>query len=400
MNVVRLVRNFPSYEKISYGLAPAFYYLSREQVKLGVNVHVICKRSPYEKKSEKIEGIQIHRVAPPYGLSAVHRLIKLNRHMKIDLVHAHATSCLSYAILRRYLPELTDSRYLVHVHGTTRGVMSAYKKFLPEFLGQTTLRQHFENLSSSFRQNVVWKRAETLIAVSQSVADELVNLYSIARKRIHVIGNGVDLQTFHPVQSRKMILRQLGLKASDRIILYLGGFRPVKGPTFLVQAAKRMSQEAKNIKIIFVGNPKHPLEKHYVGSVLSLIKHLKVKNTLRLTKNIPYVHVPKYMSAADALVVPSIYEASPKVLFEAMACGTPLVASAVGGTKDIVRTDETGILVKPGDSNELAEAIMKIADNPDLRHKISLNSKKLVKEQFTWTHAARRNIKVYRELQK
>lgn len=398
MNVVRFIRSFPSYEKISYGLAPAFYYISREQVRHGVNIHVICKRSSHEKKFEKIEGIQIHRVVSPYGLSALNKLIELKRNVKIDVVHAHATSCLSYAVLRRFLRGTREIKYIVHVHGTTRGVMSAYRKFIPEFSDQIKWRQHAENLLSSLRQHVMWKRADALIAVSQSVADELVNSYGIAKERISVVSNGVDLEVFHHLRSRAVILERLGLDTSSRVILYLGGFRLLKGPKFLIQAAKIILEELENAQIIFVGNPQHPLEKPYVETMLNLIKKLRLNDMLHVVKNIPYIQMPQYMSAADVLVVPSIYEASPKVLFEAMACGTPVVATAVGGIRDIVTTGETGMLVKPGNSNALAEAIIKTLSNPDLRKKISLNCKNLVKEQFTWAHVSERIIRIYKEL--
>jgi len=399
MNIIRLVDNFPSSKKIRYGLSPTLYNLSKEQVGLGINVHIICKRRLYEKKFEEIEGISVHRVRTPYNLFALYKLIRLNKRIGVNIVHAHATTGPSYAIFRKlFNSRQPTANYVVHVHGTTKGILAACGKFIPSIIDMAGTKQRITRSVSIFRQNLIWRRADAIIAVSRSIRDELEGLYGIPKERIHVAPNGVDPRTFCPRQSRVTILRRLGLSPRSHMILYLGGYRPVKGPNFLIEAARKISERLKDVKIVFMGNPKHPLEKHFVKSTLSLIKRLEVNRAVCITKNIPHHQMPEYYSAADAVVVPSVYEGFPKVVLEAMACGIPVVASAVGGITEIINKGETGILVKPGDPNELADAIIRIVSYPDLREKLGLNARKMVKERFTWTHAAKRIIAIYQEI--
>lgn len=398
MNVVRLVGDFPPLEAIHHGLGPAFYHLSKEQVKLGINVHVICKRPSHGKKFEETEGIKIYRVRKPYNFSAPYELIKLRRHIKVDLVHAHATSCPSYAIFKRYLHGKLMGKYVIHVHGTLRGVVSSYKRFMPSVFDEMKFKQRIEDLLLNMRQSLMWKSSDALIAVSGSVADELESLYGIPREKIHVVHNGVDLQIFYPQKSRDVVLKRHGLSRDSHIILYLGGFRPVKGPICVIKALSNIHEEFKRIKVLFVGNPRHPLESSFAKPILDLIKRLKLKDTVYVIKNIPYTRMPEYYSAADALVIPSIYDAFPKVTLEAMACMTPVIASAIGGLTELIHDKKTGILVKPANPDELAEAIVNVVSSDDLRMKLGLNARKLVIDRFTWSHTAKRVMSVYQKI--
>jgi len=399
MNLLRLVGEFPTFEKIQSGLGPTFYHLSREQVRQGLNVYVISKGYPRQKRFEEIMGVHVHRVMNPYNLFAPYELIKLKKRVKIDLVHAHATSGPFYAIYRKLLQSgRMKTPYVVQVHGTTKGVLAASSKFIPETLSKTTYRQIVRRVTSIFRESILWKSADALIAVSDSIAKELAVLYDIPQERINVVPNGVDLQIFFPRQSRTMILKRLGLNPDARMILYLGGFRPLKGPTFLIEAVEKIREKFEDLKVVFVGNPEHPLERYYVKSTLNLIKQFKLENMICVVKKIPFGQLPEYYSAADALIVPSIYEALGKVALEAMACGTPVVASAVGGLTQLISDGKTGILVRPGDPEELAEAMVRIITDTDLRKKLSLEAKQLVKGQFTWTHTAKGVLAVYQKL--
>jgi len=399
MNVVRLVDYFPSLKNIHYGLGPAFYYLSREQAKLGVNVSVICKRRPSEKKFEEIEGIRVYRVLPPYNISALYKLAELSKRIRVDLVHAHATALPFYALLRKLIfSSQNRAKYVIHVHATGRGSMLACKKFLPEIFARTNMKRYVSALFSHVRQSIMWERGDELIAVSYALSNELERLYGIPRTRIRVIHNGVDLESFCPRDSRDKVLEKCGLDPGSFVLLYLGGFRPIKGPRYLIEALERIPMSSGNIKVLFVGNPRHPLESFYVRYIMNLIKHLKVEKRVSIIRNIPYPEMPEYFSASDALVLPSLYDSFPKVALEAMACRTPVIASAVGGLNELIVDGKTGILVKPGDPHKLAEAILKIASDTTLKEKLGSNGRRLVADQFTWNHAATRTLTLYQKL--
>lgn len=398
MNILRIARNFPSLRRIKYGIEPTVYYVSREQVQMGLDVHIICKGSPQEKKYEEIDGIKVHRVSSPFDLTMLHRLLRLSKELQIDIIHSHATSGFPYAIKRKIFRNRRSGHcYLVHIHGTTKGILQAWSKTPSNILNKEMIGRRIKICFSIMKENVSWKGADALITNSQFLKKELPNIYAIPKERIHVVYNGVDLQTFCPRNSKNVILKKHGLDPKSLIILYLGGFRPVKGPLYIIKAIEKIHKENKDIKILFVGG-KNPLDIRHQEAMMKLTRELRENGSIHMIENIPHVQLPDYYSAADAVVVPSIYDAFPKVILEAMACGTPVVASAVGGIQELISHGKTGILVKPADPEELAEAITAIVSDPELRNKISDDAKKMVKERFTWEHVAENTLAVYEKL--
>jgi len=391
MNVVRIARSFPTLDKIKYGLGPSLYFFSREQVRMGLNVHVICKRNPREKEFEEIDGIKVHRVSSPYDLAILHKLVKLSREMKIDVIHSHATSGFSYVLLKNFLESvLKRPRCVVHVHGTTKGIMLAMRKsFFKRNKVEKLIRRYYYPI---VRETFTWRNADVVIANSEFLKDELIDLYGVPKEKIYVVHNGVDLNTFYPRNTRDKIFKTLGLEPKNKLILYLGGFRPVKGPFYLIKTMEELHDKLENTTLLFVGG-ECPLEKHYKEDAMKKISYLVKEGAIRFIKNVPHLLLPEYYSAADVVVVPSVYDTFPKVVLEAMACGTPVVAFAVGGMPEMITHGKTGILVKPGDSMQLAEALTTILTCEDMREKISLNSIRFISRRFAWAHVTKQMVK-------
>ena len=379
MDIVRITHRFPSPHALKYGLEPTLHYISREQVKLGLNVHVICKRQPHEKAYEEIDGVQVYRVPPPYNLNLLYTLLKLSRKTRIDIVHSHATSALSYAILRRLAAGISPKpKYVVQVHGTTKGIRLAMEKLSPQCDApngrgdrlRQALRLHF----TVMRELAVWRAADAVVTNSQFLKNELVRLYGISREKIHVIYNGVDPNLFYPRNSRRKILKVLGLGSECKLILYLGGFRPVKGPTYVLHAMKIVHENVRSAVLLFVGG-RSPLEhSHQAQRIRRLADSLIRDGAIQFIENIPHHQLPEYYSAADVVAVPSIYDAFPKVVLEALACGTPVVAFNAGGIPEMIQHGKTGFLAEVGDVKGLADLLIKVLlgeglegnANPDL----------------------------------
>jgi len=386
MNVVRIARSFPTLDKIKYGLEPSLYFFSREQVKMGLNVHVICKRNPREKEFEEIDGIKVHRVSSPYDLAILHKLVKLSKGMKIDVVHSHATSGFSYVLLKNFLKSvLKKPRCVVHVHGTTKGVMSAMRRSPSEGNNiKRSIRRHYYPIA---REAFTWRNADIVIANSKFLKNELIDLYGVSERKVYVVHNGVDLNVFYPRDSRDKIFNTLGLEPKSKLILYLGGFRLVKGPLYLIKTMDEVHNRLKDAVLLFVGGDS-PLENRYKKCPTNEISYLIKEGAMRFIKNIPHLMLPEYYSAADVVVVPSVYDSFPKVVLEAMACGTPVVAFAVGGIPEIITHEKTGILVKPRDSMRLAEALITVLTDSNLKEKIISNSARLI-SRFAWEHVTK-----------
>ncbi|MEM3824259.1 MAG: glycosyltransferase family 4 protein, partial [Candidatus Bathyarchaeia archaeon] len=172
-------------------------------------------------------------------------------------------------------------------------------------------------------------------------------------------------------------------------------FRRVKGPMFVIEAMRDISKSLKNVLLLFVGG-KHPGDK-FQSEIMEMAKSLP-PNTIRFVENIPHLMLPDFYSAADVVVVPSLYDAFPKVVLEAMACGIPVVASDVGGIPEMVSHGRTGFLVEPCNSSRLAEALVSVLMDEDLKRRLASNAFRLVSNLYTWSNVARQVTAVYERL--
>lgn len=342
--------------------------------------------------------MNIHRVVAPYTFSSLRKLLEIDKQTKIDIIHTHATSGLSYTLLQKLTRrKLINGIHLTHVHGTTKGILQAWTRIPSDIHSRRSFKRRIKGAISILRETVTWKNADALITNSRFIKKELTNIYGVPKEKIHVVYNGVDMHTFYPRNSRTAILRKHGFDPKSHIILYLGGFRTVKGALPILKAMERIHIERKDVKLIFVGG-KHPLDILYHEALAKLMRKLVENGSIRTVENIPHIKLPDYYSAVDAVVVPSIYDAFPKVMLEAMACGTPVIASNVGGIPELISHYKTGVLVEPADPHKLAEAIITTVSNSDLREKLGFESRKLVKERFAWEQVAKQVLAIYEKL--
>lgn len=385
MNVCKLITHFPR------GFDYLDFYLSKEQTHLGISVYVICKQEPDQKMREVIEGITVFRVPSPYNFFALKELKSLNKSTTFKIVHAHATSCVAYPYLRKICD---GKKFVVHVHGTARGVLRAYH----HFLRHTPPRLLLQTEASLLRQSIMWRKADAIIAVSNSVKEELTKLYKIRPEKVHVAHNGVDPDLFYPRISSLQIKRKLGVDESSAMILYLGGFRPIKGTAYFIKALAEVVKNLPNAKGVFVGNIESPSEKRYAEIVSDLIRKLNLYKNIVFVKRIPYTEMPDYYSASDILVNTSLYESFNRAQIEAMACGKPVVSHRVGGISEVIDDGINGLLVEPGDTQCLSELITELLINKHLAKKMGEKGMEKARLLFTWENAARKTMEIYQQI--
>ena len=381
--------------EIKYGLEPNFYYLSREQQNLGDKVSIITKNCPSieEGKHRELDGLTIHRPKKPFSFFAVKKIIELCDRDDSNIVHTHATSLFVYAFLNKVINKRINGRYVVHVHGTTRGTLKYITDFanrLPE-IEYVKRRGNLSDYASILRQAIVWRQADAVIAVSKFLANELVTSFRIHPSRVYVVYNGVDTRIFyHNRNSRKLILKELAITEDQRIILFLGGYRPTKGSMVLLRAIREMKNRGygKRICVLFIGDTTSPIEQPYMKKILNLVQSYGISRMIRLHQPVPHLQMPKYYSLADLLVVPSLYESFSKATVEAMACETPVIASRVGGLPEIVEDGVTGLLFPPANPKRLADLILSLLEDEKEAKKMGKEGRRRVSERFTWRRAA------------
>lgn len=210
--------------------------------------------------------------------------------------------------------------------------------------------------------------------VCNAIADDLAQL-DISRERIFDVKNAVDTDRFHPdripAQLDEIYRQQLERFDRDRLRLgFIGGLQSYKG---LDDLASALHQTETDCCVIIAGD----------GPEREGLQR-KFGNRATFLGPVAYEQIPGIYDRIDVLVLPSHTEGLPRVVLEAQATGTPVIATRVGGIPEIIDDGETGILVNPRSPNQLATAIDEVANQPDLRKSLGENGRCAVVESYSW----------------
>lgn len=232
------------------------------------------------------------------------------------------------------------------------------------------------------------EKADCVVATSPQESDDMRSLVSLDGN-VQIIPCGTDIERFGAIDYADA-RRQLQIDPETRVVLYVGRFDPRKGIATLVQAMAHPSvREQPNVKLIVVGGSRPgQADGAECERIKSMVAELGLSDRTLFVGRRDHTELPLYYAAADVCVVPSYYEPFGLVAIEAMASGTPVIASDVGGLKYTVVSEETGLLVPPREDAPLAEAIARIVANPDWRHQLGHAGKTRVQAQFSWDSVA------------
>ena len=179
----------------------------------------------------------------------------------------------------------------------------------------------------------------------------------------------------------------------------MGHFGLRKGIPFLIRAMKTVTKEVPNSMLVCVGGVPSWLPKRDYWSYLNgLVEQNDLAGKVMLLDRVPNERLPNYYSMSSVLVLPSYYEAFPKVLIEAMACERPAISSRMGGTQDSIEDGVNGYLVNFADPADLARAIVTVLQDEGLARRMGRAGRQKVVRDFTWKAVAQRIDSIYGEV--
>ena len=264
-------------------------------------------------------------------------------------------------------------------------------------LGEVKSRSRMTELEPAARidaERDIAREADRIVVASRDEQELLVRHYGADAGHIAVVPCGVNLDLFQPID-KEDAREQLGLRDDDRILLFVGRIEPLKGVDILLGAAAQVEAESDCFVLIIGGDS--AAQDGEMAHLRLLASELGISERVNFLGAVDHEKLPLFYSAADVCVVPSFYESFGLVALEAMACGTPVVASRVGGLTATVRDGETGYLIPWRCPEPFAERIELLLGNEELRRAFGRTAREAV-ERFRWANVAEQVIGVYREL--
>ena len=378
-------------------------YLSRELASLEKGKHslqILC----FGDQQARSANLVVQGITPAVNLPLQHsrheklfdalyrNLLMAGSVKEADLVHCHTWYTHFAGSL---LKELLGIPLILTIHS-----LEPHRPWKKEQLGNA-------HAATTWLEKTALANADGIIAVSNSMKEDAQQLYGIPPEKIRVIHNGVDVDHYKPTFDKE-IISSYGINPNKPFVLFVGRITRQKGIIHLVNGLPYLNG---GIQVVLCAGA--PDTKEIDLEMRQLVEEVRAATNNQLiwiSKFLSRDHIVVLYSHASLFVCPSVYEPFGIINLEAMACNTPVVASAVGGIREVVVPDQTGLLVdfKPGDnfepkspeqfSRDLAAAINQLMALPEKLKAMGMESRKRVEEHFSWRNIARQTLEYYREV--
>ncbi|UEG54776.1 glycosyltransferase family 1 protein [Mucilaginibacter daejeonensis] len=245
------------------------------------------------------------------------------------------------------------------------------------------------------------QQADRIIAECPQDKEDLINYYNAPEDKITIIPCGFSSSEFYPID-KECARKITGLPQNEHILLQLGRMVPRKGIDNVIRALGKMKHTGKPVKLVVVGGECEELEEETCpefARLMDVVRQNGVEGSVIFTGRKDRSELKYYYAAADVFITTPWYEPFGITPLEAMACGTPVIGSNVGGIKYSVADGETGWLVPPHDPEALADKLDEVIGDGVELYRAGDNAIKRVNEHFTWAEVARQVHLLYRNMQ-
>jgi glycogen synthase len=260
---------------------------------------------------------------------------------------------------------------------------------------------------SAWMERTAIEQADAVIAVSRETREDVLRLFDVQPEKLHVIYNGIDLEQYQNTRDTDALVRY-GIDPARPFVLFVGRITRQKGIIHLVNAIPDIDPSLQ--VVLCAGAPDTPEIGQEMTERIQEVSAAR-KDVIWIEEMLARPDVIQLYSHAAVFCCPSVYEPFGIINLEAMACETAVVASAVGGIKEVVVPGETGLLIDPHlkegtfdpvdpakFARDLADAINTVALDEPLRTRFGRNGRKRVEEHFSWAAIAEQTLALYRSL--
>lgn len=311
----------------------------------------------------------VRQISPIKDLKALISIYKILKKEKPDIVHTHSSKA---GIIGRIAAKLAKIHFIIHaIHGFA---FNDYQNILKKYL-YIILEKFCAKLSNAL-----------VVECEQTKIKGLK--YNIGTERKYInIKLGVDLDKFKNYSQGKQLRKELSIQDDEILVSTIGPFKPQKNLSDFIKMAHIVNKQNKKIKFVITGDGvlRKELEK--------LIKILKLEKTVFLIGW--RTDIANILYSSDIFSMTSLWEGMPVVSINAMYCGIPMVVNAVDGQIDIVKDGITGFLIKPGNIQQMANKILLLALNENLRLSFSKESKKCIDNTYTTEYMIKQHEQLY-----
>ena len=384
MKIGYFINHFPY--KINYsqywcgGSGNVAYNLATHMALRGHEISIFTASIDSNASTEEYENITIYRHSTNFMIKNASMSLSMFLNAtkyKVDIFHAHLTNSVNEFIIPRYTKR-KNIPLIVTYHGDP-------EKNMGGFIYKTGVCFYVKYILDK-----ILSCADVIISPSEYYIDESRFLGKY-RDKIVVIPNGINIKDFDILYPKEECRKRLGLPFDENIILFVGILDLFKGPEVLLKAMPKVIKNIPNAKLVFVGSGLMREGLEIQSRKLGVERHVKFTGFVEEGLNL-------YYKAADVFCLPStMMESFGIVNLEAMACSVPIVASKIGGVPDVVKDGENGLLVQPKDSEALADAIIYLLENENVRERMGRNGRKKIKN-YSWEKIAEETEKIYKEL--
>ena len=324
----------------------------------------------------------------------LHDLVMSGSVCEVDVVHCHTWYTHYAGCLVKYLHHVP---LILTTHS-----LEPHRPWKAEQLGTA---YH----AASWIERTAYHNADGVIAVSQAMLHDVHELYGVPLERIRVIHNGIDLAQYRPTPGPET-LREFDIDPDVPFVLFVGRITRQKGIIHLVNAIEYLRPGVQ--VVLCAGAPDTPDIAREMSAAVARARSRSAHRIVWIEEMLPKDKVINLYTHAAIFVCPSVYEPFGIINLEAMACETPVVASAVGGIPEVVDHGDTGLLVTPEAigptdveprhpqqfSRDLASAVNCLLDDPALRAAMARNARARVEQHFSWQSIARQTLEFYEDV--